>query len=365
MSDRKRYKTKYPGVAYRLKTDGTRQHMIWYVGTDGKPRWENVEGGLGDAHRARCKIVDRIAHGHKIAPTRTLFAQFAREWLEEQINLRPNSVAAYQYAIEKHLIPRLGVRTQLRDVDVGLVAAMIGDMRAEGLKGNTIRQVLKPLSRIMKTAVRRGLVTTNPVELLERCERPQSDQATMNILDSNEIVLVLNNATDHWRPLLTTAIFTGLRVSELLDLRWDDVDWEAGVVRVNDSKTPAARREVVLMDSLQQMLAARSLEPNLSGYVFESTTGKRMDRKGPGKYGLKPALKRAGITKRVRFHDLRHTFASILIAAGNDPLYVAEQLGHTNASFTLRTYGHLMDRDDRRRVAREKMQSAFGQVLGK
>jgi integrase len=187
----------------------------------------------------------------------------------------------------------------------------------------------------------------------------------MNILDSNEIVLVLNNATDHWRPLLTTAIFTGLRVSELLDLRWDDVDWEAGVVRVNDSKTPAARREVVLMDSLQQMLAARSLEPNLSGYVFESTTGKRMDRKGPGKYGLKPALKRAGITKRVRFHDLRHTFASILIAAGNDPLYVAEQLGHTNASFTLRTYGHLMDRDDRRRVAREKMQSAFGQVLGK
>jgi len=360
---RKRHKTRQPGVYYREQADGTRQYLIWFMGTDGKPRFENVAGGERDAVRARAKVVDRIAHGHKIAPSRITFAEFAREWLEEQVNLRPNSISAYTNSIENHLIPSIGVRTRLRDVDVNRVVRLIREMQKAEQKANSIRQVLKPLSRIMKTAVRRGLVTTNPVELLERSERPQSDQATMNILDSNEISLVLTNATDHWRPLITTAIFTGLRVSELLDLRWEDIDWDAGVVIVRDSKTHAGLREVVLMHSLQRMLAAKSLEPSVSGHVFETRTGRRMDRKSVGTHGLKPALIKAGITKRVRFHDLRHTFASILIANGNDLLYVAEQIGHTNPAFTLRTYGHLMDRASRRKDARDKMQAAYGEVL--
>ena len=92
MSARPRIKTKHPGVAYRERPDGSRQYMIWFTGTDGKPHWQNTVGGEGDAKRARAKIINDMAQGKKVAPSRTLFADFARDWLEEQTNLSPKSV---------------------------------------------------------------------------------------------------------------------------------------------------------------------------------------------------------------------------------------------------------------------------------
>lgn len=364
MSDRKRIKTSHPGIYYR-ETAAGRTYIVWYTGTDGKARFENVPGGERDAIRYRAKVIDRIAHGHKVAPTRTLFSTFARGWLEEQVNLRATSYEAYKYGIEKHLIPRLGERTKLSAIDVNRVASMISQMQREGLAPGTIRHVLKPLSRVMATAVRRGMVGVNPVSLLDRSERPQGSSMKMNILDSEEIRLFLSKASETYYPLLATAIFTGLRRGELLSLRWEDVDWNAGVIRVGESKTSAGVREVVLMDSLKQILATHSLkcESLDSEWVFPNRNGAKMNPRTVGRCALKPTLERAGITKRIRFHDLRHTFASMLISHGHEPTYVAEQMGHTSASFTLKTYGHLMDRDRKRETQRRRMEEAFGEVL--
>lgn len=358
MPDRPRISTRHPGVAYREKADSSRQYMIWYTGTDGKPRWQNTPGGEKDAVRARAKIVDRIAHGHKVAPSRTLFADFARSWLEERQNLAPKSVESYRNSIETHLIPRLGPRMKLCDVDVDSVARLIDSMRKEGFKAWTIRTTLTPLGGIMTTATRRGLAPANPVLQLERAERPKGDQAKMNILDTDEIGLLLNNAPDNWRMLFAAAVFTGLRVSELLSLRWEDVDWAEGVLRVRGTKTKQAEREVVLMPTLQRQLASHSLETNnyAGSNVFAG------DRKS-ALFALKRTLKKAGIEKHVRFHDLRHTFASILISEGYDLAYVAEQMGHANISTTLNTYAKLIDRKKKREAARMKMESAYGEVL--
>lgn len=363
MSDRKRHKTKYPGVYYRERPDGSRQYIIWYVGTDGKGRFENVYGGEKDAVRARAKIIDRIAHGHKVAPTSTTFAEFAATWLEEQTGLKPKTISTYRWAIEQQLIPRLGVRLKLVDLDVNRVAAMVAEMRSEGKKAWTIRACLTPLSRIMATAVRRGLAPANPVPQLERSERPQGDQARMEILDSDEIKLLLDNATEWYKPLLATAIFTGLRIGELLNLKWSDIDWEEGVLHVRESKTRAGVREVVLMPALQQILATHSLDREGSVYVFETHEGQQMKHRTVTRRALEDTLKRAKISKRIRFHDLRHTFASILISHNYELTYIAEQMGHANPSITLRIYGHLLDRKKRRQEARERMEAAFGGVL--
>ena len=98
--------------------------------------------------------------------------------------------------------------------------------------------------------------------------------------------------------------------------------------------------------------------------MFATAKGNKIHPSSLRRDALRPALERAGITKRIRFHDLRHTFASILIHHGHDKAYVAEQMGHSSPNVTERIYGHLFDREKKREEARAKMEAEFGQVLG-
>ena len=363
MDQRPRIRTRHPGISYRVKANGSRQYAYWFKGSDGKGHWKTIPGGEKDAVKARAKVIDRIAHGQKVAPSRVLFADFADEWLEEQVALAPKSIESYRTQINMHLIPRLGPRTKLEDVDTNKVAALIASMKKEGYKAWTIRATLTPLSGIMRTAVRRGMVASNPVTQLERSERPKGDATKINILDSDEIRLMLDNCPHPvYKVLLATAVFTGLRISELMSLRWDDVDWEQGILNVRGTKTRAAKREVVIMPALQQMLATFSLEwPG--DPVFHNGQGKALSQSSVRRLGLVKSLKRAGITKRIRLHDLRHTYASILLSQGHDFAFVKEQMGHSNIGTTLNLYGHLIDRDKRRSEARKRMEAQFGEVL--
>lgn len=131
---------------------------------------------------------------------------------------------------------------------------------------------------------------------------------------------------------------------------------------MRDAKTRAGHRQVVLMPALQQILAEHSLK-NETTLVFETKRGKRIDHSSVRRDALGPALKKAGIEKRIRFHDLRHTHASILIDQGHPETFICEQMGHANPAITRRVYGHLFDRDKRRDDARKKLEDAFGEVL--
>ena len=363
-SNRKRHKTRHPGVMYRERPDGSRAYIIWYVGTDGKARFENVPGGERDAVRARSKVVDKIARGEKVAPTTLKIKDWAPQWLEERTDLKPGSRATREWAINSHIVPKLG-RLRVCDLNVNHVAGLVTELRREGKKAHTINVILTTLSGLMRTAVRRGFANQNPVAQLDRHERPKADQAKMNILDTDEIKLLLSSAPENYHVLLSTAIFTGLRVGELTSLRWEDVDWTEGTLQVKDSKTKAGIREVVLMPALRKLLAKHSLEHKDSQWVFTSKTGRQLDRGSVRRHALNPALKKAGITKHIRVHDLRHTYASILINQGHPDTFIAEQIGHTSAAFTRQRYGHLFDRDKRMTDARDKLEAEFGQVLGK
>ena len=210
--------------------------------------------------------------------------------------------------------------------------------------------------------MRRGYAAANPVTQLDRHERPQGQPERMNILDTDEIRLVLAGCSQTYYALLATAVFTGLRMGELRNLKWEDVDWDAGVLGVKDSKTKAGVREVVLMPALQQILATHSLDHS-GELVFATKTGKTIHPSSLRRDALTPALEKAGVTKRIRFHDLRHTYASILISQGHDEAFICDQMGHSNPAITRRVYGHLFDRDRRREEARKKLEDAFGEVL--
>ena len=213
---------------------------------------------------------------------------------------------------------------------------------------------------------------------LERGERPPVGRREMRILDREAIPKLLDAAKPRYRTLLATAIFTGLRQGELLGLTLADVDFDAGLVRVRkaldrsgvrtEPKTPQAIRDVVLMPALARLLKSHKAEAFARGhakpsdYVFTSAVGTPLYWRNVSKRGLQAALERSGL-ERLRFHDLRHTFASLLIAQGANVVFVSRQLGHASPDITLGVYSHLFDRAEHAQRTREVMETSFGAIL--
>jgi integrase len=276
-----------------------------------------------------------------------------------------------------HVLPSLG-RRRLAEIDVDEIARLVRELEAKGLSAWTIRGALSPLSRVFAWAVRRGMVSTNPVAKLDRSERPRIERRELRILSGDEIAKLLTAATsDRYRLMLAVSIFAGLRQGELLGLKWGDLDLEVGVLRVRRQldrsggfappKTKAAVRDVDLAPSLAAVLAAYrlSLDPALStdaALAFSTAAGKPMAWRNVTRRALGLAVERAGI-ERLRWHDMRHAFASILISQGLDVVYVARQLGHGSPAITLSVYAGLFDRARHAERAKAAVEARLGALL--
>ena len=304
-----------------------------------------------------------------------VLAQYAASWLEGLEGLvQPSTVEAYAGRLQRHVLPRLGER-RLDEIDVDDILALISDLRKQGYSGTTIVATLTPLSRLFNHAVRRGLIEVNPVSKLDRSERPRVSRQERPVLNPEEIGRLLEAAAPRFRALLATAILSGLRQGELLGLHWRDVDFNNELIRVRTAldrkrrdvppKTQRAVRDVILMPALAQKLRQHKTETNFNhpdDYVFTTRTGTPHHAAHIGQRALKPALEKAGL-QPVRWHDLRHTFASLLLAGGANITFVSRQLGHTSSQITLGVYAHLLDRDEQARRTREMLQEMLGDVV--
>jgi integrase len=310
-----------------------------------------------------------------VAVTTPTLTQYAATWLESVEGLvQPSTIAAYTGRLERHVLPRLGER-RLDQIHVDEVAALIADLRKLGYTGTTIATVLTPLSRLFAHAMRRGLLAVNPVNQLDRTERPRVSRLERPVLSPEEVRRVLDAATPRFRTLLATAILSGLRQGELLGLHWRDVDFDNQVIHVRSAlnrqrrdvppKTERAVRDVILMPALAQTLRQHKRESTFNGpddYVFTTRNGTPEHAAHLGLRALKPALERAEI-QDIRWHDLRHTFASLLIAGGANITFVSRQLGHTSSQITLGVYAHLLDRIEQERRTREMLEDALGDAV--
>jgi integrase len=398
----------HAGVYYRLLANGRRRYEISYVDTEGKRRWKAIGGKLEDAQAALDDIRGRKRKGERVAPTRATLAEVAAVWFESQSQLRPRTRERYALGLNGHVLPRIG-RLRIAEVREEHVARVIAAMQ-KGLElardehgrlierprtrkqrdehgrlvdvpmgpyaGWTIRASLTPLSLVFDYAVRRGLAGSNPVKKLERRERPQVSRREMRILDRDEIGQVLKAADARYGPLLMTAVYTGLRLGELLGLTWADVDFDAGFVRVRkqlgrdgtrvEPKTPQAVRDVVLTRQLASALREHKARSGYSlpgDFVFASQTGTAMSHRNAARRGLDRALTKAGIP-HLRFHDLRHTAASLMIAEyGDQPVYVSRMLGHANPSITLTVYSHLFDGATHAEQMRARLEASHGTAV--
>lgn len=367
------------GIYYREGADGRRAYEITYTDSEGRRRWQRVQGGLKNAEAALEETRRRLRRGERVAPTRATFAEVAETWIAGQSQLRSATRDRYRWALDRHLVPRFG-RLRIAQLTTDHVAALIADMRDAGYRAWTIRGVLTPLGRVLAHAARRGLIAENPVSRLERGERPPAERQEMRILDRREMSALLDAADDRYRPLIATAVFTGLRIGELLGLTWRDLDLDAGILRVRkqldrsgervEPKTAQAIRDVVLMPALGRILREHRLRSPHSGdgdFIFASAEGTGLDRRNAVRRGLKRAVQLAGLDgadrPKLRFHDLRHTFASLLVAQGHNVVFVSRQLGHASPNITLGVYAHLFDRAEHGERATAALEAGFGELL--
>jgi integrase len=287
------------------------------------------------------------------APARETVGSFLESWLEGlPATVRPRTAASYRQLTRQHLVPALG-RVRLGRLRPQHVQALYARMLESGLSAKTVRNAHGVLHRALSQAVRWGLLHGNVADAVDA---PRRVPVEMAALDSAEVRALLEAAAaDPLGALWTLAVLCGLRQGELLAVRWPEVDLEAGTLRVTASmvrvagepvlraepKSHRSRRQVELpalaVDALRRhRQAARVLDPR--GYVFTAADGGPLSASTAQKSWRR--FRDAAGLPPVRFHDLRHSAASLMLAQGVPVRTVADALGHDPA-VTLRVYAHV------------------------
>ena len=205
---------------------------------------------------------------------------------------------------------------------------------------STVNRVLNCLSSLYNRAIEWGKASNNPMSKVKLFKVPEK---RIRYLEKEEIDKLLLNCCEHLKPIVIVALHTGMRKSEILGLKWHDIEIKRGIIHLLDTKN-GEKREVPMNEVVQKTVINVLKNPE-SQYVFCNKDGKPY---GNVRKSFATALKKSGITN-FRFHDLRHTFASQLVMSGVDLNTVRELMGHKSLEMTLR-YSHLSPDHKKRAV---------------
>ena len=285
-------------------------------------------------------------------------------WYESyaKVKMRPSSYLTYRGYIDNHIKPYIGniSLSKLTTLDLqtlykkllaeGRVERIEAQKQPKGLSAKTVRNIHQIISSALKLAVEQRLIARNPAD---GCALPKAERKEMQTLPVEQLTSFLREAKDSGVfALYYIDLTTGLRRGELLGLKWSDIDLEKGDLRVQRQigridgkiiemplKTKNAYRTLPLSADAIDILMQQRRKTGNSEWVFPSPTGGPMSPDSV-LHMLHRVLKRAGLPK-VRFHDLRHTFATMALQNGVDVKTVSSVLGHYSAGFTLDTYAHV------------------------
>lgn len=300
------------------------------------------------------------------------FHKFASDWFarRELEGLRPRTLEYLKWALSDHLLPYFQ-HHKLSAITVQEIDRYAASAVAEGrLANSSINKTLSVLGALLELAVEYGYLTSNPARGRRRrlpVHTPsraylEPDQVGVLLVAAAELDARDQRGSPFRRPLLATLAYAGLRIGELLSLRWGDVDLAAGALHVRASKTDAGVRRVDVQPELREELAvwrSQTRFDDAKAFVFTTTTGNPQNRNNVRRRVLLRAAARANerLAKERRTdllpeglspHALRRSFASWLIAEGEDVAYVMGQLGHTDPKMTLGLYAKAL-RSKRRR----------------
>ena len=328
-----------------------------------RQQWVSVKGTKVLAEKRLSELLSQLDNGIYIKPGKSTLSDFLKLWLRDYAkpNLSPRSLERYESIVRVHLAPALGnmTLTQLRPEHLQkYYTAKLNT----GLSARTVRYHHVVLHIALKTAVKWGLASRNVADAVDP---PRARNTEMNTWDEDNIIRFLNTAKGTpYYALFYTALFTGMRRSELLALRWQDTDFiysqisvNRGLHHLNDGsyiftqpKSAKSQRTIALTPStilvLKEHHEKQKLERMMQGIpltdenlVFSHPDGKPL-RPNTVSRAWHILATRAGL-KVIRLHDARHSHASLMLKQGIHPKIVQERLGHSSISVTLDTYSHV------------------------
>jgi integrase len=290
--------------------------------------------------------------------------EYLNRWLNGSVkgSVKDKTFNDYEWLVRKHVAPALG-RTKLKALSPIHLQGLYQAKLEVGLSPSTVRHLHVVLHRALDQALRWELVPRN---VSEAVDLPKLQKKEIRPLTGDQARRLLEVAQgDRLEALYVLAVHLGLRQGELLGLRWEDVDLETGTLQVRRTltttkggprftapKTAKSRRSIKLtagaVDALRRHHDCQFEESTRLaglwqdyGLVFASTTGTPLNPSNLTSRSFKPLLKRAGLPD-IRFHDLRHTCATLLLSRGVHPKLVQELLGHATIAITLDTYSHVL-----------------------
>lgn len=282
---------------------------------------------------------------------RTTFAQWAEDWLATTVHLKPKTQASYASILRTRVLPEFGpVRiAAVEQVDVRRFVAALADAGAEP---GTIRNTFNVLRLVFGSAVSSGAIRSNPCAGVKM---PRSVRSEMLFLTPAEVIDLAEGISPRYSVLVLVAAYTGLRAGEIGALRVGRFDPLRATLEVRESladvngrlifgptKTHVHRTVRVprfLCDQVVEHIECGERRPD--DLVFTGPSGSPLRHNLFYARHFKPAVRRAGLPGALRFHDLRHTCAAMLIAQGAHPKVIMERLGHSSIQVTLDRYGHL------------------------
>jgi len=296
---------------------------------------------------------------------RLTVGEYLDQWLSDSVRstVRTSTFERHEAIIRLHIKPTLG-HVGLKKLTPAHVRGLYREKLDSGLAPATVRKIHSTLHKALSQALSDGLVPRNAATV----EAPRPTPEEIHPLSEDEARTFLKTAQasgDRFEPLYVLAISTGLRRGELLGLRWDDVDLEHGTLRVGralvrerghytlgETKTRRGRRQINLTPRTLNALRVhrkKQLEEKMRradlykdhGLIFASGVGTLVHPENMVKRSFKPLLERSGLPE-IRFHDLRHTCATLLLGRGVHPKLVQELLGHATIAMTLDTYSHYL-----------------------
>ncbi len=329
-----------------------------------------------EAEKALREMLGNADQGILPPKDKLTVAQWLDRWLEfiAPQKLRPETLKSYALQIRVHLKPTLG-HIRLADLQRAHVREWHVNLAKRGLKPATVQRIHGVLSGSLQDALEDNLVMRN---VARGIELPGRKRRQMRTLDAQQARALLTEARGtRWEALLAVAVYTGMRIGEILALRWRDVDLGKRTIRVEHSltrskvigetKTAAGRRTISLPEPCIEALRAhraRQAEERLAagetwqdnGLVF--CTGRIGRSKTSVTYpdspltarcvqnAYKNLLAKAGLPQ-MRLHDMRHASATLMLSSGVPVKVVSERLGHSKTAVTLDTYAHVLPEQDR------------------
>jgi integrase len=346
-----------------LRQDG-RWHSRVTIRADGKTARRSFYG------RTRAEVAQKLREAQKkqddgvpLPSERLTVGAFLQQWLDGKANLREESRRRYDDSIRLHINPILGRKVLSKLTPADLLACYAA-LRERGLSGTTVQHAHGVLHAALQDATRWSYVVRNVADLIQAPKRTTPEMRTLDAEETARLLIAAQG--DPLEAFYTAALTCGLRLGELLALRWRHVDLDRRRLRVvatlqavkdgepvlSEPKTARSRREVYLseiaIDSLRRHRTVQ-VERRLQlgslykdhDLVFANTFGRPLDGNNVRARSFKALLKRAELPP-MRFHNLRHGAASLLLAEGVNVKVISEMLGHADVTVTLKVYAHLL-----------------------